>query len=367
MSEPMTSPEIEDVLSSIRRLVSDDLRQARGLKAAPNAEAAEPELASVETVEGEADKLLLTPALRVISSVPESGAEDQEQPEPVAELSPTPADGPFVDGTEPGPEGDLAAAPEDAFHASASSLAAGDQEYDDAGMDELTLVSSKDMGEEGEILWAAAGEQVEDDVLTQPQAGSPTGPLHGLWTAQDVPGLAWAEDELWSEGDSDPVPFIAHPRKSEPFSAMGDQARVDGGEALAEAEISPAPISGPNAATEMAGESLTEPYAQPDLEAEFDAFTESLTASLRETVSETISETVLEESFQATSAFRRSAAGLDRMDQPAVALDEQKLREIVREIIREELASTLGERITRNVRKLVRVEINRALTTREFE
>jgi hypothetical protein len=31
------------------------------------------------------------------------------------------------------------------------------------------------------------------------------------------------------------------------------------------------------------------------------------------------------------------------------------------------LAGALGERITRNVRKLVRVEINRALTAREFE
>ena len=43
------------------------------------------------------------------------------------------------------------------------------------------------------------------------------------------------------------------------------------------------------------------------------------------------------------------------------------LRDIVRDIIREELHGALGERITRNVRKLVRAEINRAMTTRDLE
>lgn len=55
MSEALNSREIEDVLSSIRRLVSDDLRpNLRPLTGAPHVSAAEP------------DKLLLTPALRVV-------------------------------------------------------------------------------------------------------------------------------------------------------------------------------------------------------------------------------------------------------------------------------------------------------------
>ncbi len=41
--------------------------------------------------------------------------------------------------------------------------------------------------------------------------------------------------------------------------------------------------------------------------------------------------------------------------------------DLVAEIVREELTGDLGERITRNVRKLVRREIHRALLTREFE
>ena len=48
-------------------------------------------------------------------------------------------------------------------------------------------------------------------------------------------------------------------------------------------------------------------------------------------------------------------------------LDEAALHEIVRNLIREELQGALGERITHNVRKLVRAEINRALAARALD
>lgn len=48
-------------------------------------------------------------------------------------------------------------------------------------------------------------------------------------------------------------------------------------------------------------------------------------------------------------------------------IDEDVLRPIVAKLIREELQGELGERITRNVRKLVRREILRAINAREFE
>lgn len=48
-------------------------------------------------------------------------------------------------------------------------------------------------------------------------------------------------------------------------------------------------------------------------------------------------------------------------------LDEEVLRDMIREIIRQELQGALGERITRNVRKLVRAEINRAMASKAFE
>ena len=48
-------------------------------------------------------------------------------------------------------------------------------------------------------------------------------------------------------------------------------------------------------------------------------------------------------------------------------LDEDALRDLVTEIVRQELQGALGERITRNVRKLVRREIHRALASQELE
>lgn len=48
-------------------------------------------------------------------------------------------------------------------------------------------------------------------------------------------------------------------------------------------------------------------------------------------------------------------------------LDEAALRDLVGDIVRAELQGALGERITRNVRKLVRREIHRALTAQELD
>ncbi|WP_300031860.1 hypothetical protein [uncultured Roseobacter sp.] len=48
-------------------------------------------------------------------------------------------------------------------------------------------------------------------------------------------------------------------------------------------------------------------------------------------------------------------------------LDEAALTELVANIVRRELQGDLGERITRNVRKLVRREVMRALATRDLD
>ena len=62
-------------------------------------------------------------------------------------------------------------------------------------------------------------------------------------------------------------------------------------------------------------------------------------------------------------------AGTDAPDLLAEdgVIDEAMRRELVAEIVRQELQGALGERITRNVRKLVRREIHRALSAAEFE
>ena len=56
-------------------------------------------------------------------------------------------------------------------------------------------------------------------------------------------------------------------------------------------------------------------------------------------------------------------------EQPADGqfIDEDTIREIVSEMVRAELQGDLGDRITRNVRKLVRREIQHALAARELD
>jgi hypothetical protein len=52
---------------------------------------------------------------------------------------------------------------------------------------------------------------------------------------------------------------------------------------------------------------------------------------------------------------------------PLTVLDEAALQQIIRQLIRDELKGVLGERITQNVRKLVRAEINRALAAHALD
>lgn len=242
MSEPMSNVEIEDVLSSIRRLVSDDLR--------PQARAARVEPAAAPV----SDKLVLTPALRI-----------------VAEPAPEPAVAPGVE-TEP----EFDAGP--VFHTVRGSVA------EEAG-------------------FIATDDDEPEAVL-----------------ARDMPAIEAYDDD-------------------------GAAAPVD------------MPVSIPDAvfAAEDAGVAPSleaDPWVQPASAGAQDAWAEAAEAAVRAEL----------EQEAGQSAFARF---VDEDEGPA--FDEAAMRELVRDIIREELQGTLGERITRNVRKLVRAEIARALAVRDFE
>lgn len=62
----------------------------------------------------------------------------------------------------------------------------------------------------------------------------------------------------------------------------------------------------------------------------------------------------------------RAEPGLFEPEAEETVLDEEMLRDLVAELVREELQGALGERITRNVRKLVRAEVQRALAARDL-
>jgi len=314
MSEPLTSHEIEDVLSSIRRLVSEDLRPAVRQAAATAPKRAEPE----------AGKLMLTPALRV---VPQAEIELPAEPAPEVAAAPELT---AQETLESILEDGLAPAEVSSAGAMAG-FAPLDDVYDDLGLDEgdsglkVLMDSSTPAAPEGEtdeLIWSAPGEAVPEADLIMPASDdvlADTTPMqdpHGHWTTQDVSDVDWAEAEAdWAESEADPVPFVAHPRAMASSTDPLARAWADRAEAEVRAEL------------------------------------EAKLAAARAHVVEPRAEASTAELFEGDES----------------EIDEEALRDIVRDIIREELAGALGERITRNVRKLVRVEINRALTAREFE
>lgn len=313
MSEPLTSHEIEDVLSSIRRLVSEELRPA--VRAPSSAQPTDP------TAPAEAGKLLLTPALRVVTEAAPVAATDPAWDEggEVSDVLPTPVAAPEYDdeGWNRAEMSDSAGAAEPAVEAE------GIQAAEASWPEPQTEV----WPDGTEVLWSSVGSPVdaaEDEA--EPKAGTASAAeSQGHWSAQDVPGVDWVqEDGDWVEPS--PMPFVAHPRKASLAADPLARAWADRAEAEVRASLHEAPSSAkPQPAPEAPRPAAEAPRPQPAAE----------------------------------------EPGLFDGDSPEI--DEEVLRDIVRDIIREELAGTLGERITRNVRKLVRVEINRALTAREFE
>ncbi|QYX56761.1 hypothetical protein K1T73_17280 [Roseovarius sp. SCSIO 43702] len=299
MSDPVTNVEIEDVLSSIRRLVSGEDKKP----ADKSADAAESR--SSDSAEAGSDRLVLTPSLRV-DPAKDAGGEappDSQSPDTRDSGQPDQAE------TELHHEDD---APE---------TAPADRDEDDATNEAApeTLVMTSDAlvstaaedalkarVAEMEIAVAAREEEWEPDGLSEgANAGGPVEPLPWEdYEPEDAPGQesldALEDDSDESEGTSD-----ADPAES---GGTWDTDEAADGEPMAD----PAPMD-------------------------------------------------LGEGLRSERRDRRDEAGAEDI------LDEETLRELVAEIVREELQGTLGEKITRNVRKLVRREIHRALAIQDLE
>ncbi|MES2434481.1 MAG: hypothetical protein V4586_11730 [Pseudomonadota bacterium] len=274
MSEPLSSTEIEDVLSSIRRLVSDDMRPA-------------PKVAAV------GDKLILTPALRVVQT-------EAEVPAPVVMAEAVPM---FVAV----PRANLLDTPVDTPRSALGEVVASVGAAVDASPDdwEAEIGDTAPQPDSSAINpWSLPADDALEDVL------------------DDQPLAADSEDAALNDH------FEYHPAEAAlpaqtPAWAQEDEVAQDD-----EAEASAAPLHG---------------TVEPDT-VWADAAEASVLAALAEP----------------------EAAEDDAFDQ-AMRFDEDVLRELVRDMLREELAGKMGERITRNIRKLVRAEIARALAAQEFE
>jgi len=333
MSERLSSVEIEDVLSSIRRLVSEDLRSgARPAEAAPPAEAAK----VAQIAEGPG-RLLLTPSLRI---APEPVAEEEEEgldePAPFHSRRGEGEDvarvGAVLDEAartlEPATEEDVAPA----------ASAVPDWFVEEEVAAALPQESIPETAEPAAVLADAAAEAAEEAARLDAVEGFAGDGQDAIAAVDDTDLLTEAEEAGPVLSGADAVePAV------EPFGAAAPveaEAAASGAEApfWAEAELEAEPEAVTAAAP--AGDARWADAAEAEIRRE------------------------LEEEAEAT-VFARFDAGPQEAGE--ALYDEEMLRDLVRDIIREELQGALGERITRNVRKLVRAEIARALAVRDFE
>jgi hypothetical protein len=68
-----------------------------------------------------------------------------------------------------------------------------------------------------------------------------------------------------------------------------------------------------------------------------------------------------------SAGAKKPVASPDEAELADLPGDDEALRQLIEDVVREELAGALGERITRNVRKLVRREIRRLMSDEAFD
>ncbi len=326
MSDPVTNAEIEDVLSSIRRLVSEDTRNVSRVKP--------------DDAPPVRQRLVLTPSLRV-----------SERPEPEP---------------EPGPDSALVLAPIEEDVA----LPAPDEAAPEAWVDE-------DMTE------GASAPRIDD---ADPPWSDPRATLYGAvegHAARDAggDGAEIAGDDarddagvVQSGGYEDREPDEPHQAPDPEMQPAEPGDDIDGKDASlgATVEALETAIGDKSDQWEPDGEGGDDYAGTPVRTLEWE---DHETGPARQDgpdmarpendwndTGEDLADKTPDEPAEAENAL-----GLDPLANEETILDEESLRELVTDIVREELQGALGERITRNVRKLVRREIHRALTAQELE
>ncbi|MCP9481157.1 hypothetical protein NNA36_04205 [Shimia sp. CNT1-13L.2] len=322
MSNPVTNVEIEDVLSSIRRLVSEGSRTAPAEDMEKPETAIVPEVAATPEPEID-DRLVLTPALRV--------AEVEDEPS---------------DDILRSVEADLEAIEDGASEEVEAALSeAHDHAWEDPGatfevaeaVEEAPFVAVEDVAED-EVEDGIALERAKEldarivrwEHLSEIDAApyEPDEAGDSEYAGTDVERLQWEDAE---EVEAPEVETAAEP----------DIAPEDAAPAVEALEERVAELSDEDAET---SEDVLEGLAQ-QLEQE-------AVSGVHRAVE--------------TAAADEMDLG-DLNDDSVVTLDEGSLRDLVADIVRQELQGALGERITRNVRKLVRREIHRALAAHDLD
>lgn len=381
MSDPVTQAEIEDVLSSIRRLVSEDGRSGPRSVTGPavGSQQDSPSASVPQEPAKPTSRLVLTPALRVAEDTCDAAEVGPDQPEAVDVSS------------------------EAEVEASWGMEAA----YDLQGDSHLDLEVEPEL-DPGEVIAFRSNDAVEADgdadlaadqySATEQSEAEPAQAAEGAEPADAAP---WRDPEATLFGSVDSPPMDAaeaemqlSPQISETVAEQGqnaDDARLDLDEAeVAEPEADEldgsqrvsavvqkiaeleAKVARSTGQWEPDGAS-SDPYAGTNIEMlEWQDHTDEVGAEAEfeaDPAPQTEYET--DAGFDAAALAEEAVtrATMDALGDDAAEesyLDEESLRELVADIVRSELQGALGERITRNVRKLVRREIQRALAAQDL-
>lgn len=355
MSETGRKMDVEDVLSSIRRLVSEE---ARGDEDAPQAMGN-----AVEDVEQpteiKSEKLVLTPSLRV--------PEDEPKGPPTSDLEQRIADIETLvnaDADTPASTVETREATSDPA-AMMSALNLSMREFTPAEPGQSANQAEAPVAVEPLNDLAVDAESGPDLEPTAPEIAESeqeTNPFHEADDAADDSADFPADGPFQHDFDAEtpPAPIFAEAPEVDP-----DDAAVEIDEAEAMEQDDPETAAGfLNVEDELEDPEVEEPtsFDEPMLRPEpplrapvIDRHAETPDTADEPPQVAPVPPVSFEESIDFTASDR---GGL---------VDEDMLREIVSEMVRSELQGELGDRITRNVRKLVRREIHRALASRDFE
>lgn len=334
MSDPVKNAEIEDVLSSIRRLVSENHVDASRNVAKPEPKVEEAtEEASAQPAAS--DRLVLSPSLRVEEKREELR---QEMTSPVENT-------PFANSLK-----------EDILPLRETLPSFLQQRLDpleepEDTVEDITSAVQDVETDDKPLSFVHEGQEIEEVNAEEEQGNTLQFPAPEELTFESA-----RESDPTAEAVPEPLEKVAEDTR--PWEIEGERlAEWHSVRAETSDHFEPdGPEDGDNAGTPVA----TLNWEDHDIE---DAEVEEVipvkpTSETIDPVAEQIAEAVVED-------IAPSEDTIDAQQYDAV-LDEEMLRELVGEIVRQELQGPLGERITRNVRKLVRREINRALTARNF-
>lgn len=403
MSDPVTNVEdVEDVLSSIRRLVSDTSKEKRAI---PDGE---------ETSEESArpDALVLTSALRIDEPTPAAEQEEQvEKPTTPSELESLrravsgeydeqedeaeiaravedrtatwavkpPEDYYEDEPVEPldAPAADVEAVrdEDEAARVEAETIAEAEIEVDADHVEDAEVVSEspapEDVSEDAQV---DEPEDVQADDAILPEESSDEAEDHS--DDQDAPQHTAEIHAFDPHNDDRPEQEVLDP-ETDDLDERALDAAIE--EAVREEEEEKREASETDAILDANVGFVSEETEQPVVEKpEFaqmsDGHDEVETvgiASFLRSGGQSSDEGIESDSDAELGAMFDDGDGstpkVDLGDMDDAVIDEEMLRDLVAEIVREELTGAVGERITRNVRKLVRREIHRAMLSREFD